>query len=260
MSSLVMIPRLRAPVVLVHGLFGFSRFQLANYTIVNYFPGIADAIERAGNRVLVPWLSATAGVEDRAGQLRGFLLQHSPHEPVHLLAHSMGGLDARYMISKLGMADYVLTLTTLGTPHRGTAFADWGVTRLERLVRPVLGYLDVPIQAFYDLTTAKCKAFNDAVPDVPGVRYFSVAGRHDGNFLNPEWLLPYHIVRQAEGDNDGVVSVESARYGTDEVELWDGDHLSLVNWLNPLAVNRGFGRDPVPRYARILRRLADLGY
>jgi len=36
---------------------------------------------------------------------------------VHLFAHSMGGLDARHMITHLGMANRVRTLTTIGTPH-----------------------------------------------------------------------------------------------------------------------------------------------
>src|SRR5205823_74742 len=130
------------------------------------------------NRILIPSLSPTGGTADRAQQLKDFLLQHSPREPVHLLAHSMGGLDSRYMISKLGMADHVLTLTTLGTPHRGTAFADWGIQRLERLIKPVLEFLYLPHQAFYDLTRARCTAFNTEVPDAEKVRYFSVAGRH----------------------------------------------------------------------------------
>ena len=52
----------------------------------------------------------------------------------------MGGLDARYLISRLGMADRVLSLTTLGTPHRGTSFADWGVSRLQRYLRPLLEF------------------------------------------------------------------------------------------------------------------------
>ena len=53
----------------------------------------------------------------------------------------MGGLDSRYMISKLDMADRVLSLTTLGTPHRGTAFADWAVGKVEKVVRPALEFL-----------------------------------------------------------------------------------------------------------------------
>src|SRR5262249_7815717 len=121
-----MIPKLGAPIILVHGLFGFGRVRVGALTLTNYFPGIVESLEAAGNRVYVPWLSPGAGVTRRARQLREYIDRVAPHEPVHLVAHSMGGLDARYMISRLGMHSRVLTLTTLGTPHRGTVFADWG--------------------------------------------------------------------------------------------------------------------------------------
>ena len=52
------------------------------------------------------------------------------------------------MISRLGMAPRVLSLTTLGTPHRGSAFADWGVRRFARLVCPVFEFFGVLYQAF----------------------------------------------------------------------------------------------------------------
>src|SRR5262245_55180832 len=90
------LPKLKAPVVLVHGFLGFERIKLAGMTLANYFPGIREGIEQAGNRVLVPWLSPTNSVAFRAQQLKDFLQEHAPNEPVHLLAHSMGGLDARY--------------------------------------------------------------------------------------------------------------------------------------------------------------------
>src|SRR5207247_792188 len=99
------------------------------------------------------------------------------NEPVHLIGHSLGGLDSRYLISCLGMAPRVLTLTTVGTPHRGSPFADWGVRRFAPLLRPVLDYFRVPCEAVFDLTVANSRRFNAAVPDVPGVRYFSVAGQ-----------------------------------------------------------------------------------
>jgi pimeloyl-ACP methyl ester carboxylesterase len=41
-------------------------------------------------------------------------------ERVNLLGHSMGGLDSRWYVEQLGGEDYVDTLVTLGTPHRGT--------------------------------------------------------------------------------------------------------------------------------------------
>ncbi len=62
----LMFPKLRAPVVLVHGLFGFSRVQVGGYTVAAYFYGIADTLEAAGNRVLVPFLTPTGGVAQRA--------------------------------------------------------------------------------------------------------------------------------------------------------------------------------------------------
>jgi triacylglycerol lipase len=257
--QLINIPKLRAPIVLVHGLFGFDQLRLAGFTVAHYFAGIPEMLRAAGNRVLIPRLSPTGGVADRAAQLKEFLTRESPSEPVHLFAHSMGGLDARYMVSRLGMADRVLTVTTLGTPHRGTAFAEWGILRLERIVKPFFNLFGIPTQAFYDLTPASCRAFNQAVPDMPGVRYFSVAGQHNGAYLNPEWLLPYNIVYKAEGPNDGIVSMTSAKYG-ETMEVWEGDHFSLVNWLNPLGRNRSFWRDPAKRYGPLVRRLAEEGY
>src|SRR5438132_9198875 len=172
------IPQLRTPIVLVHGLFGFDRLRIAGLTVAHYFAGIPELLRSAGNRVLVPGLSPTAGVAVRAQELKDFLARESPREPVHLLAHSMGGLDARYMISCLGARDQVLSLTTLGTPHRGTSFADWSIRRLERLLKPVFKFFSIPTQAFYDLTTSACKTFNERAPNVEGVRYFAVAGQH----------------------------------------------------------------------------------
>jgi triacylglycerol lipase len=258
-SIAVTIPQLKAPIVLVHGLFGFDRVQVGGLTVACYFPGIPEALELAGNRVLIPALPPTGAVADRALGLKKFILRTSPAEPVHIIAHSMGGLDSRYMISCLGMEHHVLSLTTLGTPHRGSAFADWGVRRLERLVKPVLEFIGMPAQGFYDLTRESCQAFNERVPDVPTVRYYSMAARHDGNFYRPEWLLPYHIVLTTEGPNDGVVSVASAEHG-EVLEVCEGDHLSLVNWFNPFDPCRGADRAPLPRYAKILQRLADAGY
>lgn len=255
----MIIPKLRSPIVLVHGLLGFNKIDALGTTLVNYFPGIPELMTAAGNRVLVPSLPPTGGIEQRAKRLKDYILEHSPNEPVHIFAHSMGGLDARYMISRLDMGEKVLTLTTLGTPHRGTSFADWGVKRFERIVKPLLDTIGMPYQAFYDLRQENCARFNELVKDVPTVRYASVVGRHDGHLLLPEWLLPYTIVKKNEGENDGIVSIASATYG-EHVEQWDGDHIRLVNWYHPLARYLGTWKDPAERYGPLLRRLADLGY
>jgi triacylglycerol lipase len=255
----MIVPKLRAPILLVHGLLGFDRLKICGRTVASYFSNIPEHLSAGGNRVLVARLSPTGGVAERAAQLKAFLDQEAPAEPVHIFAHSMGGLDARYLISRLDMAERVLTLTTIGTPHRGTAFADWGIRRLERLLKPFFDRLGLPQQAFYDLTTAKCREFNEQVPDAPAVRYFSVAGRHEGSWLSPEWQLSYQIVARAEGPNDGVVSLASATYG-ESCEVWEGDHLSLVNWPTPLARHREQCQERPTHYASLVRRLADEGY
>jgi triacylglycerol lipase len=254
----MLLPRLKAPIVLVHGLCGFNEIRVAGWTLAQYFRHIPGRLRQAGNRVHIPCLSPTRGVAERAAQLKDFLDRETPGEAVHLFAHSMGGLDARYMISRLGMGHRVLSLTTLGTPHRGTAFADWGVRRLERLVKPVLHLLGVPTSGFYDLTTAGARRLHEQMPDVPGVRYFSVAGRLASS-RDPQWLLSHAIVSQAEGPNDGVVSVASASYG-ESLDVWEGDHLSLVNWHRPAGRAGGPGQDQADLYAHLLGRLADERY
>jgi triacylglycerol lipase len=253
------IPKLNAPIVLVHGLCGFDRLSAFGRTIKDYFPGIRERLEAAGNRVLVARVSPTAGVARRAEDLRRFILREVPAGPVHVVGHSMGGLDARYMVTKLGMHERVRSVTTVGTPHRGSPFADWGVSRFARLLEPVLRFLFIPSQAFHDLTTEACRWFNEDVPDVPDVRYFAVAGHCERRFIGFEWLLPYGIVARAEGANDGVVSVASATWG-EHTDVWPGDHLNLVNWPNRHARRKGAWPELAPDYGRIVRRLAEAGF
>jgi triacylglycerol lipase len=251
------IPRLRHPIVLVHGLLGFSRLYVGGWTVLSYFRNIPEALADVGNRVLLPRLHPTHGVAHRAAELKEFLDREAPGEHVHLIAHSMGGLDSRFMISRLGMADHVLSLTTLGTPHRGTAFADWGVRRVDRLVRPVFEMLGLSRQAFHDLTTAACCGFNEETPDAPNVCYFSVAGQFTLDWRRPEWQVPFRIIEALEGPNDGLVSVASATWG-EHCDVWEGDHASLVNRTLPVSLGRRGWPDRLPDYAALLHRLVDV--
>jgi triacylglycerol lipase len=252
-------PKLRSPVVLVHGLFGCDRLQIGGRTVFVYFARIPEELAAAGNRVILARLTPTGGIGERASQLKALIDEQSPGEPVHIVAHSMGGLDSRYMISCLGMARRVLSLTTIATPHRGTVFADWGMSRFERILGPLFDAFGVSRQAFYDLTTSACKNFNEKVLDAPDVRYFSVAGRHKGGWASPEWQLSHEIVSRVEGENDGVVSIASARYG-DDCQCWEGDHISLVNWILPFHPRKHLEEVRRRAYASLFSRLANEGF
>ena len=113
----MIIPKLKAPIVLVPGLFGVNHIRVGGMTLFEYFAGIPELLSRAGNRVLSPALNPVGGVAERAQQLKEFIDREAGGDDVHILAHSMGGLDARYMISRLDMSKRVISLTTLGTPH-----------------------------------------------------------------------------------------------------------------------------------------------
>lgn len=253
------IPTLRSPIVFAHGLMGFDEIRLGRWRVARYWCGLPERLAEAGNRVLVARVAPLGSVAERAGQLKQFIQSHSPHEPVHIFAHSMGGLDSRYMISCLGMAPRVLTLTTIGTPHRGTPFADWGLRRLEPIFRMFIDVFCLSRRAIQDLTVAACKVFNQFVQDSPLVRYLSVAGQYRRDWFHPEWSLSSRVIEREQGPNDGLVPVESARYG-ESCEVWDGDHISLVNFPNLFDRLRGVWQDRLPAFARMLGRLRDEGF
>lgn len=248
------VPKLSAPVVLVHGVAGFDRLIPGRRPSPESFPGVRAYLEAAGNRVLTPRVSPTAAIATRAAELRSFVRRELGGQPFHLIGHSLGGLDSRYMISRLGMHAQVLSLTTVGTPHRGTAFADWGVRRLSKFFGPILRALGISDDCFFDLTTDACRRFNEDTPDAPEVRYFSVAGVCERPYLGYGWRMTAGVVRRHEGANDGIVSVASATWG-ERTELWPGDHLNLVNVPNKLMRKAGEWTDRRERYAALLRQL-----
>lgn len=252
------VPALRAPVVLAHGLLGFARVAVRGRTMAEYFRGVPALLEAAGNRVLVPEVPKAASIAARAEALGRALRERAGDAAVHVIAHSMGGLDARHLITHLGAR--VLTLTTIGTPHRGTPFADWGVRHAERAgLAPWLRRQGIEHAAFADLETAACARFNERTPDAPGVRYFSIAGDKPREGMLYALRFSQDVIAPAEGANDGLVSVRSAHWG-ESLDVWDCDHFNLVGWTGPRERFLGHDRDVLPRYAALVRRLAALGF
>lgn len=230
-----------APIVLVHGIFGFNQLTLGGLELAGYFRQIAEALREDGHNVpSPPQLNPAGSVANRAIDLRAYLRSHPgvADRPVHLVAHSMGGLDARYMIAKLGMAEYVLSLTTIGTPHHGSPVADLirahADPRLDRLAQA----LGLDLQGIADLSTDACRDFNAAVGEADDVHYHAIAGRYEPPaLLRLASLLglTQGYVAEREGPNDGLVSLRSAHHGADPdrwdyLGTWEASHFRLVNW------------------------------
>ncbi|KAJ2347519.1 hypothetical protein GGF43_004741, partial [Coemansia sp. RSA 2618] len=110
----------RNPVVLCHGPERLPMLQ------IHYWRGIREALESVGTKVVIAKVPGTGGIRERAQQLDSLLASRLESEKVNIVGHSMGGLDARYLITHIDPKRYsVASLTTVCTPHRGSPFMDW---------------------------------------------------------------------------------------------------------------------------------------
>lgn len=234
------------PLVLVHGFMDKG----------GAFVGLESVLRADGHaveRVSLPPLAPVAvRAEYLADQVDEILADHGATK-VNLIAHSMGGLDSRYLVRHLGYADRVASVTTIATPHRGSAVADavlgltgagntWVQWLMARVVDVVEGQFDEfdeedLIGALEDLSSAGAAALNASTPDVPEVFYQSWAGVSSpiarwqdgveaqcGDVLAAEpYFFGFGNDRMAPslvplsyvqgGINDGVVSIHSASWG-----------------------------------------------
>lgn len=217
------ICKTRYPILMVHGIF------FRDWQIFNYWGRIPRELQRNGAAVFYGRQQSAAAISVSAAELKDQIdriLLNTRSEKLHIIAHSKGGLDARYAISRFGLSDRVASLTTINTPHRGCRFVDRLLHMLpDGLVRAVakkynavFRKLGDPNPDFYsgihDLTAESCTRFNQTVPDAEGVFYQSVTSRMNKGSGAPFPLnVGYHLIRPLEGDNDGLVSVESAKWG-----------------------------------------------
>ncbi len=251
------------PIVLQHGLFGFSDITVGKLKL-SYFNGVDQAIADCGYPLIVSRVHPTSSIELRARQLKAHIVAElralgRPKDRVVIFAHSMGGLDARYMITKLKMADRVAALVTLSTPHRGSPYADWCLRNLGKRMGglKLIKFLGLDLKAIRDLTTDECAKFNDEIEDSRHVRYFSISGARRWNHLAPIFLHSQKIIADIDGPNDGMVSVRSATWG-EHLQTWPCDHLHRVNRRLVPKLHRRSG-DVCDRYLGILDQLAEQG-
>ncbi|KAF9896732.1 hypothetical protein BX616_006861 [Lobosporangium transversale] len=242
--------------------------------------------------------------------------------PINFVAHSMGGLDCRYLISHIHNKNYtVQSLTTLSTPHRGSPVMDWfrdnvgvglllqseeeamrklgeaakiskeaaqqaaqevsealhsyledaagrvlssgdravpRVNFISPLLNRLIPFLDTP--AYANLTTTYCnEVFNPNTPDDPRVSYFSYGAAVPQIPLWQPLGFPWEVIKAKEGENDGLVSLKSAKWGQ-YVETVEADHWDLNNrWRLKIGYNhKSF--DAVDLYMTLANRLYTYGF
>lgn len=178
----------RYPFVLVHG-FNASPARWGFYAV-------KEALEADGHEVYVAELPPFQSSEVRATYLQRTVDRalEGGKGKVNILAHSMGGLDSRVLVSPRGLAygDRVATITTISTPHHGSAMADAVLAALDRhgvddeAIDRFFTWLGASFSevandvgaraAFLTLSEANAAEFAAKYPDDERVFYRSVAG------------------------------------------------------------------------------------
>lgn len=236
--------------------------------LFEYWHGIKETLEEHGCRVLVAKVPPFAAIETRAGALNKFIAdkvtkwqnKHHTNEKVkiNLVAHSMGGLDCRYLISKLEKKNYeIMSLTTISTPHRGTYAADFATKYAPKAA------IDNYFPSLRQMTREYSRKMNWELLNDPKVQYFSFGG---SAHLNPSdmYYIPWYVIGQKEGPNDGMVSLRSCKWGKYMGHIEGVDHKDLINWMGGVnrikqAVGAEVDFNPLAFYLSIADNLARNG-
>lgn len=210
----------RYPLLLVHGV-GFRDFHY-----FNYWGRIPRELVRNGARVYYGHQEAWGTVEGNGEILKEKILEivkETGCKKVNIIAHSKGGLDARYVISGLHMAPYVASLTTINTPHRGSMLVEFLKNLPDGIYRGICKRIDTyfgklgdknpdAYNASYQLSCAYAKEFNKRYPDAEGTYYQSFASLMKHGFSSKLPCIPYWILKALDAPNDGLVTPESAEW------------------------------------------------
>lgn len=218
------ICKTKYPLLMVHGIF----FRDSRH--FNYWGRIPSELIFNGAQVFYGNHQSASSVIDSAKELKERIkqiLQETGAEKVNIIAHSKGGLDCRYLISKLNMENQVASLTTINTPHRGCEFADYllkkippkyktFITNLYNRILKKLGDENPDfISGVTDLTFDSCKKFNEEVIDSKKVYYQSYGSRiNSGKGGIFPLNLTYRFIKQFDGPNDGLVGEKSFSWGS----------------------------------------------
>lgn len=263
------------PVVLAHGMAASAEIL----GIVDYWWGIDNELTRNG---AIVYKTSVNGMDGTIAKAENFkqqvldILSETGAEKVNIIGHSHGTLYSRYAISNLGLAPYVASYTSIAGPHRGSSIADMVINTLpETLHDDVGGAFDFiytwvfgdsnpdSLQNAIDLTTDYMKnVFNPNTPDIDGIYYQSYAAKAKWScpslILQATWL----IMLVKEGANDGLVGVESAKWGEFKgvkSGAWYSagvDHLNIVDQM--FGITPGF--DAPGFYVDIVNDLKNRGF
>lgn len=256
--------RTKYPIILAHGLGVTDTGGL-------YVPWgrIPDTLRRRGAVLYFGGQDAWGSIETGAAQLAQTVrraMRETGCDRVNLIAHSKGGLEARYLISSMGRGRHVASLSMLSTPNRGSRVAE-----LLLYARPGVAAWARGNDAYWarhgdekpdslrageQLTPKYLEQFNRDNPDANCVYYQSWGARLGKARADTTMLLTHGLFYPAHGESDGLVTPASARWGHWRGTLEGVSHQQLVDV---------FGKDRdgfavCGFYIRLVQELVRLGF
>lgn len=265
------ICKTKYPILLVHGVF------FRDFRFFNYWGRIPDEIKKNGGEVFYGNQQSAASVEQCGKEIAERIkdiVKENKCGKVNIIAHSKGGLDSRYAISFFGADKYVASLTTINTPHRGCQFADYlldiAPIRLKNSVADKynkilkkLGDNDPDfLSAVKDLTAENCIKRNEVCKNSEKVYYQSIGSKSiKASGSRFPLNLSYHLVKYFDGDNDGLVSVNSMKWG-ESFKLFQPEKKRGISHGDMIDLNRENidGFDVREAYVNIVSGLKEMGF
>lgn len=257
------------PIVLAHGFARpdylihtisrtlYRRFGVAPEKLdrFHYFRGIAGHLREQGIPAYHAEVSFAAGLAQRAADLKTEverIKSESGYAKVHIIGHSMGGLDARYMIAAMQGNVHTASLTTVGTPHLGSSLADWLLEGHTADWLKAFGRF-LNLDGVHDLTRDACRQMNrdlEAAEAANDVFYQVYCSSQEISRIVPGLRKTAELIEEVEGDNDGLVAVTSQMW-TDKLTMSSGesktvrrhqlpfaaDHVNQIGWWHPTGMD-----------------------
>lgn len=257
------------PLIMVHGI-GFRDIKY-----INYWGRIPKALIKNGAKIYYGNQEAWGTVEDNARDIKEEIfkiLKENNCDKVNIIAHSKGGLDARYMLSELEMGEYVASLTMISSPHKGSVLLDVLCKLPDKAYRKLCNIIDKYFSKVGDknpdsytssrqLATAYSVKFNERIKDVPSVYYQSYTSVMKNCFSHLLLTIPYLIMKPIEGENDGLVGIESAKWGVFKGVIRN-KYIRGISHADIIDLKREDYNDfdVIEKYIEIISELKSMGY
>jgi triacylglycerol lipase len=270
-----------------------------------FFRGVAERLREDGHvtyqaafEVPMPAFQSPEVRAEFLAQVVERALADTGAEKVNIVAHSMGGLDARVLARMPAMQGKIASVTTISTPHFGSRIADvaLGLVEADRTgVATALGNMYGELVAghisdnediragLFACSEKRAPSFNAENPNVDGVFYQSWAGLSNllaiGNPLDSgacDGKMMIHTARRhimnallvpaaafvagaGLKPNDGFVTIESSKWGQFNGCV-PADHIDELGMTTGAIFNRFTGFDHLRFYRNLAFDLERRGF